>query len=329
MERKKAVITQAELNYRQAVDLFSLSPDKSKQLLTESQKNIKDYQLENPEFSQDEQLADLYYKITREMEKISRQYASEPQLFLDLGLIKEGFKAQKWQLNGQEAVLLDEDQGNVIKINFGSKKGEILAGGEEVRKVKLVARNPGYSYLVSNKEILMINEKTLKKVAAKEIKDLGLIKDAVGFSGNLYLLGENQIYKFIGLEADLSDKQDYLKENDDSLKEDEYLAIDGSVWTLSKNGYISKYVRGKRDFFSISGLDKEIKAGGFFTDENCQNLYILDQQNTLVVVINKDGQYQRSYFWPGLAGAYDLAVLEEQGKIFILTGERVYEMKME
>jgi hypothetical protein len=328
LEEKQEVIAKVEANLQEAQQLLAVSPERSKEFLIESQKVIKNYQDKKPEATQDEQLISLFQKITRELEKISHEYASQGELFLDLGLLKEGFKSQKWHLNGKEAVLLDKESGIVLKLNLETKKGQIIAGGQAVKKVNLVARNSGYSYLINSQEISLISEESLKEVDKKEIKDLGFVKDAVGFGGNLYLLSEDQIYKFVTLDDGLSDKQDFLTTNDDSLSRDYYLAIDGAIWTATKEGDISKFVRGKRDFFTVSGLDKNIFVQAFFTDENCQNLYILDRQNIRIVVINKEGQYQKSYFWPGLAGAYDLAVLEEQRKIFVLTGERVYEMAM-
>ena len=165
-------------------------------------------------------------------------------------------------------------------------------------------------------------------IDTKEAKESGKIKDINGFSNNAYLLGKEQIYKFVGLDDGLADGKDYLKKEDSQLEDSISLSIDGSVWALAENGRIFKYTRGEADFFAINGLDKPLdRAKIIYTDKDSDNIYILDAGNTRVISVDKEnGDYKASYVWPGIAGVSDIAVSEELGKIFLLAGQKVYEM---
>jgi hypothetical protein len=98
---------------------------------------------------------------------------------------------------------------------------------------------------------------------------------------------------------------------------------------LTNDGQILKYTRGVKDFLAIQGLDKPLaEPVALFTSKDCENLYVLDRKNTRVVVFDKKGNYLAAYLWSGIAGANQLAVLEDLKKIYLLTGERIYEIEM-
>ena len=122
----------------------------------------------------------------------------------------------------------------------------------------------------------------------------------------------------------------YLKAESLDLEDAVSMAIDGSVWLLFSDSSIVKFTRGVKDSFVVSGTDANFNAPEkIYTDPDLENLYVLDRKNTRVVVINKEtGEYQAQYSWPGLAGAYDLFASEEEKKILLLTGERIYEIPL-
>ena len=175
----------------------------------------------------------------------------------------------------------------------------------------------------------MIDDQNGQITAQKDIGNLGKINDLVGFSGNAYLFSQTQIYKFTGVESGLADYQEYLKKSNENLQDMVSAAIDGSVWILDKNGQVYKFTRGVEDSFYIQGLEKSFNQPTIlFTDENCDNIYVLDRQNIRVVVLEKNGLYKNSYIWPGIAGVSDLVVSEELGKIFLLSNSRIYQLEL-
>jgi hypothetical protein len=98
---------------------------------------------------------------------------------------------------------------------------------------------------------------------------------------------------------------------------------------LFSDGTIVKYTQGVKDAFVTVGLDQPYgEAIKIYTDGDQDNLYILDHKDTRVVALNKNGEYQAQYVWPGIAGVKDLIVKEKLGKIFLLTGEKIFTIEL-
>lgn len=326
LESDREVLTKAQEQYQEALQNKEINPDRAKSLLLQAQEILVSYQ---PKSQEAEKLQQLKMEIEKNLEEVSREFKEEPTVFLDLNLVKSGFVGEKLALSGGKLAILDSTNGAIISVELESKKGKILSGGENIKKANSIGKITNFVLVVSEEKLLMIDDQNGKITAEKEINDLGKINDLVGFSGNAYLLGQNQIYKFSGVDSGLADSQEYLKKPSDFLKDSAAMAIDGSVWVLDKDGAINKFTRGAEDSFYPQGLEKSFNQPlTLFTDEECDNIYVLDQQNTRIVVLDKTGLYKNSYFWPGIAGVSDMVVDESLGNIFLLSAAKIYEFKL-
>lgn len=314
------------------VDLLKDSnPLKAKTILKEIEEVLKEKEEETKSKKKNKQIESFKEKMNQLREEVMRQYRIEnPEVFLELSLVKEGFKGSNISLSDGKIVVLDKTTGTVIDLDLETKSSKIIIGNQDLESASLLASSTDRIFVLTERKIFIIDKEKEEIIQEKEVDDLGKASDLVGFSGNCYLLDEadSRILKFIGFEKGLSSPTDYLKSKGHDLSESISLAIDGSVWVLFTDGSVNKYVRGQRDAFLIMGLDEPFNQPiALYTDENCDNLYILDRNNTRIVVIRKDsGDYQAAYTWPGMAGAIDFIVSEEEGKMLFLTGERIYEI---
>jgi len=180
----------------------------------------------------------------------------------------------------------------------------------------------------------LVNEGLLKGDKLPEIKikkdeAWGEIVDVKGFTNNLYLLdSQGEIWRYLAIEGAFGEKQKWLQQKAD-FSSAISLAIDGSLWVLTQDGQILKFLQGQKDSFILSGLNKPFfEPTAIFTDFDSQNLYVLDNGNARIVVLSKNGEYQAEYRWPQLNQAQDLAVIETEKKIFCLLGSKIYSMEM-
>lgn len=173
----------------------------------------------------------------------------------------------------------------------------------------------------------------------KEVGALGV------YLGNIYVLDKNpttasgqaQILKFVPTEEGYS-KTNYLSQNvTPDFSKSTSIAIDGSIYVLLNDGAIEKFTRGKQDRFAVSSLDKPfLSPSKMFTNIDTKNLYILDNGNSRIVVLNKEGIYQTQYQAEILKNAKDFEVLEKdpstgsgQGKkIYVLSQNKIYEIEL-
>lgn len=157
------------------------------------------------------------------------------------------------------------------------------------------------------------------------------------YLGNLYVLDKNpstgsghgQILKFAPGEGRYS-KTNYLSQDlAPDFSKATSIAIDGSIYVLLSDGAIEKFTRGKQDRFAVYSLDKPFSSPSkIFTNIDTKSLYILDNGNSRIVVLNKEGVYQTQYQADVLKEAKDFEVKETDKKIFVLSENKIYEIEI-
>jgi sugar lactone lactonase YvrE len=144
----------------------------------------------------------------------------------------------------------------------------------------------------------------------------------------LYLLDtqKSRIWKYVATDTGFSDTREYL--NPDTLPDlgrASSMAIDGSVWIGTADGKIMKFTQGKPDTFTPQGVDPAFGANlTVYTSDTTTNLYVLDGANKRVVVLDKDGTYLAQYAWQEDVTPTQLAVSEEQKKIYLLAAGQLF-----
>ena len=127
------------------------------------------------------------------------------------------------------------------------------------------------------------------------------------YFGNIYVLDKKDgILKFA---SGSYDKSQYFQGTTPNLTKATSIAIDGSIWILSSDGTIGKFTSGKADNFSISGLETKFSSPTrIYTNLDSDNVYVLDNGNSRIVVLNKDGGYKEQYQSETLKSAKDFDV---------------------
>jgi hypothetical protein len=263
--------------------------------------------------------------------RVLTEYSVEGKVFFDLGLIKAGASGDELTLADDQLLVLDKAQAAVYQIGLSDKKSTILAGGAFTKSVFGLVANPnGGVWLVTPDGIYANN----KKVSDDKISGSQLLK-AAEFSGYVYLLdiGNNegdqgQIWKIPPTETGFGSEQKWLVDSV-NLSKAKDLVIDGSIWVLTSDGKIIKLTRGVADGYTIRDLAKPLNDPvAFDTDSESSNLYILDRGNKRVLVLSKEGSYQKEYSWDGISNATDLAVSEKDKKVLLLSGDKIFEIEL-
>jgi len=170
------------------------------------------------------------------------------------------------------------------------------------------------------------NKKTLIKNSSDWQKAGGLST----YFGNIYILDkkQNQILKFVQTDSGFS-KTNYFSSSSPDLSKAISMAIDSSIYVLSTEGTVAKYTKGNAENFSLIGIDKPLlNPTGIFTTIGDDNLYILDNGNSRIVVFDKTGNYKNQYQATIIKGAKDFEVLEKDKKIYVLSNGKIYEIDL-
>jgi hypothetical protein len=171
----------------------------------------------------------------------------------------------------------------------------------------------------SNKKILIKNDSGWQKAG-------GL----ASYFGNIYVLDkkQNQIFKFVQTDSGFS-KTNYFASISPDLSKAVSIAIDSSIYVLTSDGAVTKYTKGSAENFSLSGLDKPLlNPAVIMTNAGTDNIYVLDNGNSRVVVFDKSGNYKNQYQATIIKGAKDFEVLEKDKKILVLSSGKVYQIDL-
>ncbi len=248
--------------------------------------------------------------------------------YLNLDLLKTGFTTSRWSYSVGNIALLDTSAKSLVQLDLAKKTKQILSGGDQIAGARFASNNGEYTFVYSvDKGVIQVDSTTQKSSnIIKPDPEWGKIDDIVGFGSNVYLLdsAKSQIWKYTPTSSGYSDKIQYFR-SDASLQDAKRMLIDASVWVIKPNAEVLRFTAGVPDNFSASGLDKNIEGvSAFFVSDETDNIYLIDQPNSRLVVLKKDGKYQSQYLSDKFKTATDLLVLEKEKKLYILDNNKIY-----
>lgn len=327
------VYTQATQRYEEGLALSDLNPQLAQKTFAEVKETVeKELPAFEEKSKEKEELSALAQKIDEGLRVALRiRNISDAPLFFDLTLIKNGASGITMSLFEGKMLILDSKNQAVYTLTVSSKKSDLVAGA--LSGVRKEAIGIDSAFFLDDEGIEKVTLKVNKRaLAVKKDDSWGEIESMVSFGGNLYLLDKRNgsIYKYQGIESGFGERRNYLASD---VKPDfsggVAMAIDGSVWVLFSDGRVSKFTQGAPQAFSIAGIDSPLlDPASLFTDDISEYLYILDRGNMRIVVANKDGTYTSQYQWEGIKDVTDIVVSEEDKKILLLSGSKIFSIDL-
>lgn len=323
-----SLLAQAQEKVSEGEGLLELNPLRARELFLEAQQlatQIEAEKVRSAEFKQFQvQLAQL-------LDQVIKEHEVQAEAFFDLELIKQAAKGDDWAFSGGRAIVLDQGKNSVYELGLTDKKSAILAGGKSLTTATQVAAFWPQIFILTEEGVIQVEKgKSRERVVVEADESWDKVIDLQAFGGNLYSLDKKGIWRYPSLaEGGLGNKQRWLKGSSNlDFSQAVAMAIDGSIWVLKADGGIWKFTQGKKDFFGLAGLPEPLgQPSALYTDDDAENLYLLDKGNNSLVVIAKSGEYEATYFWAGLGEINDLIADEAEAKIFLLGGNKIYVME--
>ncbi len=322
---------QIEEQIGQAESLVELNPTRSKELAEEVWEELKVWDSKAGESQEAQEIKLLMERVGELLKRASKKYEIESaDVFLDLNLIRKDTQGARIGLYKSQAVILDKNSEVILGVNIDKKQGKILGG--RLGEVNFASVFLGKAFYPKESQIFWIDLSSGVASKAGEISEgVGRIDDFVAYAGNVYVLDgeEGQIWKLPGIEGGIGAARGYLAKSFDELSSGISMAIDGSIWVLTREGLVYKFIQNRRERFVIVDLDEDFgDPVALYTDDDCEKLYVLDKEKTRVVIIGKDGRFEGQYVWSGIAGVDDMVASEKEGKILLLSGSKLFEIEL-
>jgi len=321
-----------ELNYKfnEAKALVPLNPIRSSQMLLEIKETLADIRSQGGTKYKNPSLDSLELELPAIINKSNGINEIVPTEILDLTLVRDGFSGQQMAIQDDKLMVLDPVSNRVIAVDPVKKSGTVLVGSDVIGGAKLIASYPGKTEIMTKNGIVECSVLSAQcSVKIKLDEDWGEVVDMGMFAGNIYLLTKTNIWRYQSGEDGYRSKQNWLAKSETvDLSSSTALTIDGSLWIVTGQNVI-KFTRGVKEAFAITSLEKPLGANPIiYTNEDAENLYILDRTNSRVVTIKKTGEYSASYLSSSLAQATSLVVNEKAGWIYLLAGNLIWQIEI-
>ncbi len=250
----------------------------------------------------------------------------------DLGKIKNSFSSDSDQ--GQKIAELSKNVNDALT----NVSGENFTNSEKVdfsadSYLQTISQNSALAFTQDDTNIYGLTGSSVYQITKSGNTKTTIIKNA-SFSnakslgvylGNIYVLDDSGIYKFA---SGSYVKSNYTKSSLDFSK-GVSIAIDGSIYVLTSDGQITVFYKGVPQTFNIKGLDTPLKNPSLIiTSADDQNLYLLDNGNQRIVVLDKNGNYKNAYVSPLLAKASEMDVQESSKVIYFISGGNLYKINL-
>ena len=318
-------LTEANQKYLESISLFSLEPSKARDIFRTAYEIVNNLKSEG---INDSDLNKLFEEMNLKKGEILGEYKKDVNLFIDLSLLSSGFSGDNLSYSLGKLFILDKNSKKVVSLMLDTKKTQVVAGPDRIETASKMTAYEENVYLAEDDGIYLVNTKRDKKIE----KDWDGEIYFEAYTGNIYLLekGQNMVWRFVGSDNTFSEKQKWLApgvETDFSLVKK--MAIDGSIWILTLSGKILKFTLGNPQNFSFTGESPVLASlDNFYTNEELKNIYVMDKTLKRIVVFDKEAQFVSQYYSDAITEVKDFMVSEEEGKIILLTGDKLYSLDL-
>ncbi|MBI3495471.1 hypothetical protein HY065_02500, partial [Candidatus Berkelbacteria bacterium] len=229
------------------------------------------------------------------------------------------------------------DSANLVSVNLID--GTVAQAASAPKQARVIAATPSDTNLLgltADHQLLQANlkDKTITILSPTDNAKLTDGNSIKTFSNNLYVLNAsaNQIWRHQLKNDGYGPAVPFFKTKP-NLGSARAMAIDGAVYVLTDDGKLTKYLKGEKQDFTLTGLpkpDDTIAAPlSVFADSEALSIFLVDNQKNhpRLVEFSKDGKYMHQYAieLPSLDDAF---ITSRGRKAWLISGGKLYEVNL-
>ena len=279
-------------------------------------------------YSEHIQKRNEFYKITD---------IAEPLELIDLYSIDENVQTQGCAKINDNLYIFNPQNNYIYVVNLKNKEAKIS---------NKTSANVGYLEKIyqwdndnligydQNQNLVNFNtiDNKLSLLALITEHQTDKIVDLQIYNSRLYVLrpSVNKINRYQKIMDGFGKEQSWTKNEDVDVSKGLSLTIDGSIYILQEDGQIIKLYEGKRANFDLSEIRPKLslkKAGKIFTNDELDNLYLLDEDTQRIIILDKTGELIQQFTSNNFNELKDFAVSDKEDKIWVLNGSKIFEIE--
>ncbi len=325
-EEIKKSIEQKE-NQAEASLLYN-NEDNAKTLFIEIKKLLSEYPQET-EYQKNE-YTEFSKKLSEQLDKVRKIVdISNDNLVLDFSEVNKNSKVNEIILNANNIYASDPDQNSIYIVDLNSKETTTITDlNDKLNKIKYpILNDDTHLYWFNNDSIVKLNTDT------EEIFSIDLSRKAESnivamstYNGRTYMLdnGSSQIYRYEKGDNGFSSYSRWLNKKED-LSNGVSMDIDGYIYVLDKDGTIHRFLKGAISDFNQDIIEPPLQsAQKIFVSKEKDFIYVLDSNNSRIVIFDKDGRFIEQQKSKDLQDIKDFTVDEKNKLIYILANNKIF-----
>lgn len=215
-----------------------------------------------------------------------------------------------------------------VNLKDGTVSRQAVVNSETVNKIinldgkQMVIYGTGAEIFLMGKSDTLAQKKNFNLPEGEQAKDIAI------YNSKIYLLGGKNIYSYNYVNGAWDKPTAWLKQ-EANVAGDKSIAVDGNVWLAANNGEVSRYFKGKKEQFTLSGLYEQLSAEtAIYTADGLSKIYLLDKEKNRITIANKQGKVLRQILGDNLDKI--LAILPSGGEkeLYILTMTGIYKLAL-
>lgn len=275
----------------------------------------------------EQQRLELTEKINQLKQKLDKLiYINDPKVVADISEQNQSADANGLAKAGNLLFTFDNNNKNIYQINLEQQQ---ISGLNfdlgEIQKIKLL----------SDQEIVLLNSNgkfyrhnTNSTGTPASILDAIGLKDFDIYGGKIYTLKNGQIIRHLPVNGQFNSGSNWLKSGA-TAENAQTIAIDGGIFSANSDGSFTYFENGQATNRFTPDIKGSFSADQLYTKAESDYLYLLDKGDNKILVLTKQGELKIQYTSKQFSDSKAMAIDEPAKKIYLLGGNKIYEIAME
>jgi len=221
---------------------------------------------------------------------------------------------------------------NVFGLDVKERQGEMIETDQKFSEAVLLTDS--ILFFAKPNEITMFKEgKFQGTIHLQELLSETDLLSPSSYKSSLYFLDNKNSsivkYPFVS-ELSFGNPESWLSPGIKTATDFKSMAVDGSIWVLTKKNSIERYYAGQLQETIILEIFPEPKNfSRIFTTLELPYLYILEPEQKRVVILDKTGQIVRQYQSEKFDNLLNFSLSENGKTVYLLNGLKVYSISVQ
>lgn len=262
---------------------------------------------------------------------------TDPQLVANFASAGDNVSVFKIALISKNIFAFNQNNASVYNYNLETNEGGTVISSTDDNKIIAADKDSVGTVLLSfeDQSFQQFNpvlEKLSDVTVELPTEDTAINDFNVFGTSRLYVLDpkNNQVYKVSKTDDNYTGGKNWMTDSDIDLRNAVSMAVESAIFVLNDSGEIIRLYGGTQDKTWVADeLSPNLeRATKIFTDENVNNLYVLDPANRRLVVLDKNGKLTAQYTSDKWSDLKDMVIDETNKTAYLLSGAEVFQVEL-